>query len=142
VTGIVLDTCLVSEPQRPAPDASVIAWLESQDPDTLFLTATVVGELALGIERLPAGERRVRHEAWLDRIVTRLFVGRILPFDDAAALVYGRLVARAQSQGRPPQVGDAQIAAVARRHGMTVATRNVRDFEVFGVPVVNPWDHA
>ena len=142
MSGIVLDTCVISEPKRAEPDSRVLAWLKASPANTLFLTATIVGEISAGVECMPLGNRRIAHEAWLRRLLTHTFAGRVLAFDVEAAKVYGQLIALARTQGRPSQVADAQIAAVALRHGMAVATRNVRDFEVFGVPLVNPWEAA
>lgn len=139
MSGFVLDTNLVCEPLRPQPSERVAAWFEAQDPARLFLTATVLGEITFGIRLLPAGRRRGRLEAWLDGIVTELFAGRILAYDFEAALLYGTLVGEARRAGRIVGTGDGQIAAVAKRHGLAVATRDVEDFEALGVPVVNPW---
>jgi toxin FitB len=137
--GIVLDTNLISEPKRAAPDPNVVAWYARQSADQLYVTSTVVAELAFGIELLPAGRRRHSFEAWLAERVLNLFEGRILPFDTDDALVYGRLMAAARRQGRPARVGDGEIAAVAIRHGFAIATRNTGDFAAFGVPLLNPW---
>ena len=137
--GIVLDTNVVSEPRRRRPDARVQAWFAAQDPGRLFVTATVIGELAAGIAAMPRGRRRTAFEGWLRELVGSRFAGRMLAYDADAALVYGDLVAAARAQGRAAAIGDAQIAAVARREGMAVATRNVRDFEPLGVTVVDPW---
>jgi toxin FitB len=139
VTGIILDTNVISEPRRPRPSSEVRAWFAAQDVERLYLTATVIGELALGIERIPKGRRRAEFERWLEALIAEDFVGRILAFDAAAALIYGKLVGDAMAHGRQPTVGDAQIAAVARRDGMTVATRDVADFESLAVTVVDPW---
>jgi predicted nucleic acid-binding protein len=137
--GIVLDTNVVSEPRRRRPNAGVQAWFAAQDPGRLFVTATVIGELAAGIAAMPRGRRRVAFEDWLRDLVGTRFAGRVLAYDADAALIYGGLVAAARAQGRTPPIGDAQIAAVARREGMAVATRNGRDFESLGVVVVDPW---
>ena len=137
--GIVLDTDVVSEPRRRVADPSVVAWYTRHSADQLFLTSTVVAELALGIELLPAGRRRGGFEEWLASRVIGLFAGRILPFEVADAMIFGRLMASARRQGRPARVGDAEIAAVVLRHGLALATRNVVDFGAFGVPVINPW---
>lgn len=142
MTGIILDTCVVSEPKRPDPEPAVKLWLESVDLDRLFLTSTVVGEISEGIHRMPEGRRRSVLLIWLDNLVNLHFAGRILPFDCDAALLYGKVAAEAYASGRPPSVGDAQIAAIAVRFGMAVATRNTRDFEPFGVPLINPWQPA
>jgi predicted nucleic acid-binding protein len=142
MTGIILDTNVVSEPKRPAPDPKVRDWFASQDPSRLYLTTTIIGELAVGIERMPAGRRRTDFRRWLNALISEDFAGRILTLDVDAALIYGRIVADALARGRPPTVGDAQIAAVARRDGMAIASRDVRGFEVLEVPVVNPWQDA
>ena len=138
--GIILDTNVVSEPTRQQPNQRVRAWFESHRGTSLYLTSTVIAEMAQGIERLPAGRRRSELEHWLRTLIADAFAGRILVFDVEAALIYGKLVANARAQGRPPKMGDAQIAAVAWRDGMTVATRDVADFQALQVPVVNPWE--
>lgn len=139
MNGIVLDANVVSEPKRPRPDPAVRAWFARQDPDRLYLTTTVVGELAAGIGRMPRGRRRLDFEAWLKGLIDEDFAGRIFDFDMETAFAFGRLVANALAQGRPPQMGDAQIAAAATVHGMAVATRDVADFAAFAVPVIDPW---
>ncbi len=139
--GIILDTNVVSEPKRPHPDPAVRSWFERQDPDSLFLTTTVLAELAEGVERLPRGRKRLGFEAWLDGLVNEDFEGRVLTFDIPAARIFGKLTAAAYAQGRPPGMGDAQIAAVAARDGLAVATRDIEGFAAFGVPLINPWLH-
>lgn len=140
--GIILDTNVVSEPKRPHPDPAVRSWFERQDPDSLFLTTTVLAELAEGAERLPRGRKRLGFEAWLDGLVNEDFEGRVLAFDVAAARIFGKLAAAAYAQGCPPGMGDAQIAAVAARDGLAVATGDIEGFVAFGVPLMDPWRHA
>jgi predicted nucleic acid-binding protein len=140
VTRFVLDTCVISERNRPRPDAGVADWVQAQQLEHLFLTSIVVGELAEGVERMPSGRRRNVYSQWLDRMINVEFDGRVLAFDTLAARQYGRMVAASFRKGRPPDMGDAQIAAVAAVHGMTIVTRDVGGFEPFGVPLVNPWE--
>lgn len=137
--GIVLDTNVVSEPTRPRPDARVQAWFRRQDPERLFLAATSLCELAEGVERMPQGRRRRDMEAWLDGLVEHDFRDRVLPMDASAARLFGKLAAAAWAQGRPPHMADAQIAAIAARDGLRVATRNLGHFAAFGVPLIDPW---
>lgn len=139
MNGIILDTNVISEPRRPSPDPKVRAWFESQDVEGLYLTTTVIGELAVGIERMPAGRRRADFQHWLDALISEDFAGRILAFDVEAALIYGKVVAEALARGRPPTVSDAQIAAVARRDRMPVASRDFRGFESLDVTIIDPW---
>jgi predicted nucleic acid-binding protein len=139
MSGIILDTNVVWEPKRPAPDSGVRSWFEAQIVDQLYLTTTVISELAVGIERMPSGRRRADFRRWLEALINEHFAGRILVFDVAAALIYGKLVAAALARGRPPTVGDAQIATVAHREGMAVASRDIRGFESLDVTVIDPW---
>ena len=137
--GIVLDTNVISETRQPRPDLAVQAWFERQDAGTLYLTTTIVCELAEGIERLPIGRQRRGLEEWLDSLLAEDFRGRVLELDVPSARLFGKLAATAYAQGRPPQVGDVQIAAVAARNGFAVATRDLGDFAAFGLPLVDPW---
>jgi toxin FitB len=137
---IVLDTNVVSEMMRPAPDANVLNWLNVQVADELWLNSVVVSELMFGIARLPGGARK-RHLA--DTFAVMLsedFAGRILPFDLEAALIYAELAAGCEAKGRPVAMADAQIAAVCLVQGAKLATRNLKHFEGLGLVLVNPWD--
>lgn len=137
---IVLDTNVVSEPMKPNRNPSVEAWLDQQVGETLYLTATSLSELLLGVEILPGGKRREGLGGALADLVARLFGSRILPFDQQAAIAYAALVGRARAAGRAISVADGQIAAIAAVHGFTVATRDTGPFAAAGVPVINPWE--
>lgn len=140
MNGFLLDTNVVSELERDQPTRAVDEWFSSHPEDELFITAVTVGEIGAGLEMLAPGRRRARLQAWLDDLVRHQFAGRVLPYDREAALIFGRLIARARAAGRPSGIADAQIAAIASARGLTVATRDVRDFSAFGVAIVNPWD--
>ncbi len=140
MSRFLLDTNVVSEPQRPRPAAPVLARLAAADSRALHLSAVSLGELAIGVADLPDGRRRRDLELWLADLTERQFAGGLLPFDPEAARLQGELAARARALGRPPGFADGQIAATAVRHGMTVVTRDVRDFAASGVALVNPWD--
>jgi len=94
------------------------SWFERQAADQLYLASTIFAELAFGVEIMPPGRRRRGFETWLQERVVRAFQGRTRAFDEEDASLYGRLMARARRQGRPACVGDAEIAATARRHGL------------------------
>jgi toxin FitB len=136
---ILLDTNVVSEPLRPKPDPSVLAWLDAQAVETLYFSSVSVAELRLGIEGLPVGKRRRALAAGLYKQIVSLFGDRIIPFDLMAAESYGALVIRARQQGHPIGVADAQIAAIAASRQFAVATRDETPFRAAGVPVINPW---
>lgn len=138
MTAFLLDTNVVSETMRRQPSDTVRRWLEEKAGQT-FLSTIVIAEVALGVQLMPDGRRRRNLEAWFDKLVHVEFAQRILPFDTEAALVFGSLVARARRLGHPTPVADAQIAAVASVHGLAVATRDIADFDGFGIALVNPF---
>lgn len=137
---IVLDTNIVSEPMKSNANPIVQVWLDRQIAETLYLTATSLSELLVGIEILPDGKRKEGLDSALNELVVRLFKSRILPFDQQAAMAYAPLVGRARACGRLISVADGQIAAIAAVHGFTVATRDIAPFVAAGVPVINPWE--
>lgn len=136
----MLDTNVVSEPMKANANPAVQSWLDSQVAETLYLTATSLSELLVGIEFLPAGKRREGLDAALNELLAGMFGARILPFNREAATTYARLVGRARAAGRLISVADGQIAAIATDYGFTVATRDTAPFVAAGVPVINPWD--
>ena len=136
---IILDTNVVSELLRPAPDPRVVAWLAAEDGAAVHLTAVSEAELRLGIAILPDGRRREALAEAVEGILIEEFRGRILPFDSAAATAYAAIVAVRHAAGRPISQFDAQIAAIAQVHGAGLATRNLRDFEGCDVDVIDPW---
>ena len=139
---ILLDTNVVSEPMRPKPDRNVLAWLDAQVSESLYLSTVSLAELLLGIESLPSGKRRKVLAAALDQQIIALFGERIVPFDVGAAETYAGIVTRARRYGHPIALADAQIAAIAACRRFTVATRDEAPFEAAGVPVINPWTVA
>lgn len=137
---IVLDTNVVSEPMKPGGNPVVQAWLDRQVAETLYLTATSLAELLVGIEVLPDGKRKAGLDAALNELIAGLFGLRILPFDQQAAIAFAPLVGRARAGGCHISVADGQIAAIAATHGFTVATRDTAPFVAAGVTIINPWD--
>jgi len=136
---IILDTNVVSEPMKSNGSPAVQAWLDRQAVETVYLTATSLSELLVGIAILPEGKRKEGLDAALGELVEKLFGARVLPFDQRAAVAYAHLVGRARASGYPISVADGQIAAIATVHGFTVATRDTAPFVAVGVPVINPW---
>ena len=136
---IVLDTNVLSETFRPLPSVAVMRWMRLQPAATLFTTAICEAEMFYGIAVLPSGKRRSSLEKLAVDMFREDLSGRVLPFDSAAARVFADIVAARRKAGRPIGEYDAQIAAIARVHGATVATRDVKDFTDCGVDVVSPW---
>jgi predicted nucleic acid-binding protein len=136
---IVLDTNVISEIVKPSPTKAVLTWLAAQSRSTVFITAITQAEILFGVERLPEGKRRTRLYNDIEDLLAREFAGRILAFDDESAPVFARISGNRASMGRPISQFDAMIAAIARCHGAKVATRNIKDLENCGVPLINPW---
>jgi predicted nucleic acid-binding protein len=136
---ILLDTNVVSEPLRNAPELRVIEWIDAQVMETLFLSAITVAELRAGVALLPAGKRRSGLQENLETRVLPLFAGRVLPFDLACTEAYAALMARARVAGLAIAAADGYIAAIAATSGFAVATRDTGPFEAARVAVINPW---
>jgi hypothetical protein len=137
---IVLDTNVISETMRRKPNEKVVAWLDSQAPNDLYLCAPVLAELHYGIARLEESDRKTVLLNLCREMVTHVFDGRIIAFDAPAAEVYGSLVAYREMIGKPISVMDATVAAIAKSNRATLATRNVSDFAETGVALFNPFD--
>lgn len=137
---ILLDTNVVSEPLRHAPDARVIEWIDAQPLETLYLSAMTVAELRAGVALLPAGKRRAALHENFEKRVLPMFVGRVLPFNLACTSAYAELLATARKSGSGIETADACIAAVAVANGFTVATRDLSPFQAAGLTVINPWE--
>ena len=136
---LLLDTNVVSELMRATPEAKVLAWVDEQRASSLFLSAISQAEVLYGIALLPEGRRKQGIAEAADLAFTRYFFGRILPFDSAAAGAYAAIALERRAIGRPIAQIDAQIAAIARSRGATLATRNTGDFEDCGIDVIDPW---
>ena len=136
---ILLDTNVVSEPMRSKPDRNVLAWLDAQAAESLYLTTVSLAELLLGIASLPAGKRRKVLGAALDEQIIALFGERIVAFDIGGADAYPEIVTRARRHGYSIAIADAQIAAIAASRQFSVASRDEAPFRAAGVPVINPW---
>ena len=136
--SILLDTCVISELIKPAPDPIVLAWTGDTPEGFCFLSTITLGEVMNGIWRLPAGKRRSRLEAWFEGLLAR-YEARILPVDAAVAGKWGRLAGALARQGAPTSMADGLIAATALVHGLKLATRNSADFRPFEVEIVDPW---
>jgi hypothetical protein len=137
---IVLDTNVLSELMRAEPAAAVFAWVASQPRASLYTTSVSKAEILYGIAVLPEGRRRAVLAAAAEAMFADDFAGRVLPFDEAAAVHYAEIVALRRGEGRPIEAFDAQIAATAIVVGADVATRDVQDFTGCGLTVINPWE--
>ena len=140
--AVLLDTNVVSELIRKAPDPAVETWAAGHALEDLFFSAVGEAELRYGAAILPAGRRRESLVSDIQRMLSDAFDGRVLPFDSRAACAYADIAAMRRSAGRTVPPADCQIAAIARSRDMAVATRNVRDFDDTDIKVVDPWAAA
>ena len=136
---ILLDTNILSELMRPAPNPAVERWLAAQPDASVFISAITEAELRYGAALLPRGKRRTALTAEIAGMLESDFAERILPFDSSAAQAFATLASERRRAGKPISQADAQIAAVARSRGASLATRNAVDFEGCGIEVINPW---
>lgn len=136
---IVLDTSVISELLRQRPEKRVMDWLAAQPRTSLFTTAVTRCEVLLGVRLMPQGKRRKAHAAATQAIFDEDFAGRVLPFGDEDADLYAQIGAARRLAGKPISQFDAMIAAIACANGATLATRNVTDFDLCGIDVIDPW---
>lgn len=136
---IVLDTNVISEAMKPEPHPNVTAWLNAQSAEALYLSSVTLAELQFGIAVLTDGKRKTALLQALEGVIA-LFSGRILPFDQAAALHYGSLAASARAAGKGFPVPDGYIAAIAVSQGFKVASRDMSAFAAANMDVINPWE--
>lgn len=133
----LLDTCVVSELTRKAPDAQVLQWL-TDHADEAAIPVVTLGEIQYGIERLAPGRLRNSLQLWFDGL-TEQFASRIVSTDEAVWRTFGRLKASVEAIGKPQEDLDMLIAAVATVNRLTLVTRNTKHFLDTGIPTVNPW---
>jgi toxin FitB len=137
---IMLDTNVISEFMRKVPEHKVQDWFGRQRLFELAVSAITVAEIMRGLSRLPAGKRRTMLVESFDGFMEETFKEGVIPFDEAAARVYGPMAASREKAGFNTDTVDLMIAASARSRSASVATRNVRDFEDCGVVIINPWE--
>ncbi|MBV8770156.1 MAG: type II toxin-antitoxin system VapC family toxin [Hyphomicrobiales bacterium] len=136
---ILLDTNVLSELIRPAPEPAVTGWVGAQPSTSLFISAMTEAELLFGLAMLRDGKRRHQLAQAIDGLLMEDFAGRILPFDSPAASAYARIASDRRAAGRPLSQFDAQIASIAASRNAILATRDLHDFDGCGVRVINPW---
>ena len=134
----LLDTNIISNFTRPAPSLSLIEWMADQSDEDLFIASLTLAEIRRGVLEKPAGKRRDQLDEWFSgpQGPQALFAGRVLPFDEKAGLIWGRLMADGKSKGRPRSGLDTIIAAIAEANACIVVTDNERDFT--DIDVINP----
>ncbi len=135
---VLLDTCVLSELRHPKGDVRVRRAIKSIDEEDLFVSVLSIGEIVKGLAFLKESHNKRALQGWL-QTMERFYAGRLLPVDLEVSRIWGELTASAQKTGRSVPASDGLIAATARRHGLHVMTRNIADFQLTGVLLLNPW---
>jgi toxin FitB len=138
VTRYLVDTNIIINVVKPVPSETLIDWMAEQIDENLFISALTIAEIRRGVLERPAGKKRRELEGWLSgpEGPQALFAGRVLPFDEKAAIIWAQLMAEATTRGRPRSALDMIVAAVAEANGCVVVTDNEKDFA--GIKIVNP----
>lgn len=136
---LLLDTNVLSEVTRPAPNARVLNWLDGLDEDRSFISVVSIAEIRRGVALMDEGRKREALAEWLARDLPQRFEQRVLPVDELVALAWGDLMGLAKRSGRGLSSMDGLIAATAIAGELILATRNTKDFEGFGMELFDPW---
>ena len=136
----LLDTCIVSELIKKAPNKNVITWFQNQDESNLYLSILTFGEIQKGIEKAPDGIRKRKLELWVEEDLKKRFEGRIIPFDLKVATKWGSIQGLAEKAGKPMPAIDGLIAVSGLFYNCTVVTRNISDMEQSSAELFNPWE--
>jgi predicted nucleic acid-binding protein len=134
----LLDTNIISNITKASPAESLLTWMAEQSDDDLYISSLTIAEIRRGVLEKPVGQRRIQLEVWFagPEGPQALFAGRVLPFDEAAALIWARLMADGKTKAQPRSALDTIIAAVAKANGCIVVTDNEKDFA--GIKTINP----
>lgn len=135
----LLDTCVISELVKSAPDPGVVAWMNSVPSGRLFLCSLTIGEIRKGLVKLPESKRKELLTDWLNTLLEN-YQDRIHSIDTTVAENWGVLQGKAEKNGTPIPSIDGLIAATAYTYNLTLVTRNVGDFQAITLPLLNPWD--
>jgi predicted nucleic acid-binding protein len=136
---LLLDTNVLSEVTKPRPAEGVLNWLHGLDEDRTFISIISIAEIRRGVALMDSGRKRDALDEWLTHDLPQRFENRIVPVETPVALAWGDLMALAKRSGRGLASMDGLIAATAVAHQLTLATRNTRDFEGFGIDIIDPW---
>jgi len=134
----LLDTCVISELIKSAPNNKVVEWLNEQPSDMLFLCAITIGEVRKGLAKLPDSDKKDILTVWLNTLIQE-YKERILSIDLMVCENWGVIQGNAEKAGTPMPSIDSLIAATTYTHNLTLVTRNERDFIPSNIPIINPW---
>lgn len=136
---IILDTNVISELMKPAPNVAVTEWISAQQPTKLAVSSIAIAEIQRGIFLLPNGKRRDNLQTSFTAFIDDAFLGRIFSFDENAAYIYGKIAASRKQAGYTVDAVDLMIAAIVKQNNASIATRNIKDFAGCEINIINPW---
>ena len=136
---LLLDTNILSEVTKPRPEARVMDWLDELDEDRAFISVVSIAEIRRGVALMDIGRKRDVLAEWLAEDLPRRLGNRVIPIDEPVALAWGDLMGSAKRSGRGMSSMDGLIAATAIKHDLTLATRNTKDLDGFGISLLDPW---
>ncbi len=136
---LLLDTNVLSEVTKPRPDGRVLQWLDGLDEDRAFISVVSIAEIRRGVALMDSGRKRDALAEWLARDLPQRFERRVIPIEESVAVAWGDLMGLAKRSGLGLASMDGLIAATAIAHDLTLATRNTKDFEGFGLEILDPW---
>ena len=139
---IILDTNVLGALMHTVPDPKVVAWLDRQPAESVWITSITLFETRFGLALLPLGRRRRAIESAFDQLLNEDLENRVLDFDSAAATAAASVAAARQKRGQPVDMRDTQIAGIALARHATLATRNARHFADLKISIINPWAPA
>jgi len=139
VSGWLLDTNVLSELRRPRPDANVVRFVSTRPFARLYVSVVTLAEIRFGIEIATDITRRLEVTEWLAKQVRPMFENRVLDITEDVVLIWRLLVEKGRKTGHTFSQADLMIAATARHHGLTIVSRDTREYEMADVPVLNPW---
>jgi predicted nucleic acid-binding protein len=137
---LLLDTNVLSEVTKPHPEGRVLKWLDGLDEDRAFISVVSIAEIRRGVALMDTGRKRDALAEWLARDLPQRFEHRVIPVEEPVALAWGDLMGLAKRSGRGLASMDGLIAATAFAYDLTLATRNTKDFEGFGIDIIDPWN--
>ena len=135
----LLDTCVISELVKIRPNKKVVDWITQNNEGNFYVSSLTFGEIHKGIEKLPKSIRKNTLHQWVEHDLKERFRNRILSVDLNVAMVWGKIQAKTELDGKPMPAIDGLIAATGMAHDLTVATRNIADMKQSGVTLLNPW---
>lgn len=138
--GILLDTNVISEVMRPNPSGNVISWLNNHNNTDLFISSITIAEICYGLRILPEGKRRQSLQSRFEKFISQGFAKNIINFNELSARAYAEIMGMRKEKGRPMSLPDGQIAAIAKTNYLSLATRNISDFEGCGIELINPFE--